>query len=592
MHIRPRNLASRALALLMALVLCLSLLPVMAGAQEQTTYTQVTSAEQFTTGTYYMVTDTGYAPGVLDGSWVTAVAQETAQSNALWTLTVDGDTVTLQDQNGTYIAPKGGNNNGIQQGEYTWSWSFENGMFVFAGQGDDTVYLASNRSSENKFRAYKTTTVEGNPNGYPYQFTLYKAEEIDEPVTVAAPQAQPQGGEVAGGTEITLTCATAGASIYYTLDGSQPTTGSALYAEDNKPVITQDCTLKAMAVLEGVQSEIQSIDYTVEQPQTPSYVYQQITTLEELTAGGNFVIVANTPSGYLALGTQDQYDTIHNLVEGVSVNVEGNTVTGDNLPVWTVEATQDGISLSVNGEYLNNAMNNGNLDFRATSFSWIPTVNEDGTFWLKSGSNYYTKRYLAWKNDAWNPGFWGYGTFNDSPEFSEQYCGDLLLFRQQEQITPEPEPDPGESTATLTEEISEGDIVTIYYPAGGKVMSSEGYTYNSKKDELVALEASVDGDTMTLPEGAAQFKVYEQDGHYVLKSDEGFLYLDGTHVRLVEEQGEYTLFDLEQTENGWFVKSTNAQYYGKAQYLEYYGGYFTCYGMGSNTDLYTFQFYL
>ena len=68
-------------------------------------------------------------------------------------------------------------------------------------------------------------------------------------------------------------------------------------------------------------------------------------------------------------------------------------------------------------------------------------------------------------------------------------------------------------------------------------MSSEGYTYNSKKDELVALEASVDGDTMTLPEGAAQFKVYEQDGHYVLKSDEGFLYLDGTHVRLVEEQG-------------------------------------------------------
>ena len=309
-------------------------------------------------------------------------------------------------------------------------------MFVFAGQGDDTVYLASNRSSENKFRAYKTTTVEGNPSGYPYQFTLYKAEEIDEPVTVAAPRPSPRGARWLNGTEITLTCATAGASIYYTLDGSQPTTGSALYAEDNKPVITQDCTLKAMAVLEGVQSEIQSIDYTVEQPQTPSYVYQQITTLEELTAGGNFVIVANTPSGYLALGTQDQYDTIHSLVEGVSVNVEGNTVTGDNLPVWTVEATQDGISLSVNGEYLNNAMNNGNLDFRATSFSWIPTVNEDGTFWLKSGSNYYTKRYLAWKNDAWNPGFWGYGTFNDSPEFSEQYCGDLLLFRQQEQITP------------------------------------------------------------------------------------------------------------------------------------------------------------
>ena len=40
-----------------------------------------------------------------------------------------------------------------------------------------------------------------------------------------------------------------------------------------------------MAVLEDTQSEVQSIDYTVEQPQAPTYVYQQITDLEELTAG-------------------------------------------------------------------------------------------------------------------------------------------------------------------------------------------------------------------------------------------------------------------------------------------------------------------
>ena len=46
--------------MLLALVLCLGLLPAAAVAAE--TFTQVTSQEQFTTGQYYMLTDTGYAP--------------------------------------------------------------------------------------------------------------------------------------------------------------------------------------------------------------------------------------------------------------------------------------------------------------------------------------------------------------------------------------------------------------------------------------------------------------------------------------------------------------------------------------------------
>lgn len=61
MHHRLQQIGSRALALLMALVLCLGTLPILSRAQD-TTYTQVTSADQFTSGTYYMVTDTGYAP--------------------------------------------------------------------------------------------------------------------------------------------------------------------------------------------------------------------------------------------------------------------------------------------------------------------------------------------------------------------------------------------------------------------------------------------------------------------------------------------------------------------------------------------------
>ena len=446
MHLRLQQIGSRALALLMALVLCLGMLPVMSQAQE-TIYTQVTSADQFTSGTYYMVTDTGYAPGVLDGSWITAVDQASAQTDALWTLTVDGQTVTLQDANGAYIAPKGGNNNGIQAGEYAWSWSFQDGTFVFAGQDGDTVYLASNKASENKFRGYKTTTAEGNPAGYPYQFTLYKAEEASTPVTVAAPQADPQGGTVAAGTEITLTCATEGASIYYTLDGTTPTTGSTLYGEGSKPVINESCTLKAVAVLEDTQSEIQSIDYTVEETQDPTYVYQQITDLEDLTAGGNFVFVVETESGYQALGTTR--DDTHGTFAGVDVTVEGDVLTGDELPVWTVAATEDGISLSFDGKYLDNAQNNMKLNFRDKAFSWLPTANEDGTFQLQSSSTYYYTRHLAW--DVQNEDFAGCSLVNHP----ENYQNNLLVFRQQEQLNPDPE----DKTP-----IEAGDQVVIYAP--------------------------------------------------------------------------------------------------------------------------------
>ena len=42
--------------------------------------------------------------------------------------------------------------------------------------GRGHVVLASNISSQNKFRAYKTTTVNGYPDSYPSEFTLYKEE--------------------------------------------------------------------------------------------------------------------------------------------------------------------------------------------------------------------------------------------------------------------------------------------------------------------------------------------------------------------------------------------------------------------------------
>lgn len=177
---------SRLLAGLLVLVMVISLLPTAAFAAEPAAAKQITSIEEFSSGQYVMLTNTGYAPGVLDGTWVTAVALtadgdtiSAPAENAVWNITVDGDSVKLTDSNGVTIAPNGGNANGIGSGDYDWAWSFENGVFKFAGTGSDTVTLASNKGSDNKFRAYKNTTVSGNPGGYPSEFTLFKLGESE-----------------------------------------------------------------------------------------------------------------------------------------------------------------------------------------------------------------------------------------------------------------------------------------------------------------------------------------------------------------------------------------------------------------------------
>lgn len=261
---------TRCLALLLAIVMVLSAMPIaMAEETAQTqTYTKVTSAAELTAGKYVLVTDTGYALGEYDNGknpWITAITPSVKEDKienptaGVWTLTVDTDGVVMTDAKGTSIAPKGGNNNGIASGSYKWAASFADGKFTFAGTGDDTVTLASNKGNGNKFRAYKNSTVNG---GYPHEFTLYKLDAAKE--KVAPPTATPAAGAVEKGTKVTFSCTTADATILY------KTTGE--YIEYTEPVeVTEAVTFTVKATKEGMDdSDTATFTYTVkaEEPTT------------------------------------------------------------------------------------------------------------------------------------------------------------------------------------------------------------------------------------------------------------------------------------------------------------------------------------
>ena len=186
-----RRTGRRILSVLLALVMMLSLLPASVFASDTVTARKISSADQLTSGQYVLVNEAGYAPTVLDGGWVTPTAVTASGDTVevapslLWTITVTDGGVTLTDSKGQTIAPKGGDTNGIKSGSYTWTAACSGGTFTFAGQDTDTVTFSGNStptSGENRFRAYKNSTVTGKySSSYPCHFTLYKYDAAPAP---------------------------------------------------------------------------------------------------------------------------------------------------------------------------------------------------------------------------------------------------------------------------------------------------------------------------------------------------------------------------------------------------------------------------
>lgn len=123
------------------------------------------------------------------------------------------------------------------------------------------------------------------------------------PAQAAAPTFSPVAGTYASAQSVTISDATTGASIYYTTDGTTPTTSSTLYSAAISVGSTE--TIEAIAVATGYSnSAVASATYTIStlpvaatptfSPAAGTYTSAQTVTISDTTAGAKIYYTTNS----------------------------------------------------------------------------------------------------------------------------------------------------------------------------------------------------------------------------------------------------------------------------------------------------------
>jgi alpha-tubulin suppressor-like RCC1 family protein len=143
-------------------------------------------------------------------------------------------------------------------------FSVNGGTPVLVNQQTAPAGLSSNSATWQVLGTYTATgntlvvTLSNNANGY----VIADAVMIQPPAAVVAtPVFSPAAGSYTAAQSVTISCATSGAAIYYTTNGSAPTTASTLYSAPIPVAVSM--TLKAIAIDSCVFSSVASATYAI-----------------------------------------------------------------------------------------------------------------------------------------------------------------------------------------------------------------------------------------------------------------------------------------------------------------------------------------
>ena len=143
---------------------------------------------------------------------------------------------------------------------------------------EDLTQLGTGTAYNIKFQTFPLTTITNNQYSYSHNTSRSAYQPTSDPnwnvlaSDVSAPTFSVDAGTYNTTQTVTLTSATSGATIYYTTDGTEPTTKSTKYTE--AITVSATTTIKAIAVdADGNESAVVTATYTIDlaAPSMPSF---------------------------------------------------------------------------------------------------------------------------------------------------------------------------------------------------------------------------------------------------------------------------------------------------------------------------------
>ena len=144
-----------------------------------------------------------------------------------------------------------------------WTFSFEDGVVLIQNAKNSNRFLGETSQGSNAYKAYAINNLDS----YGHDITVYKLVAGGTPPTptCATPTFNPAAGTYTQAQNVTISCATEGATIYYTTNGEEPTTSSSVYSGTIS--VSTTTTIKAMAAKADYNnSSVASATYTIVQP--------------------------------------------------------------------------------------------------------------------------------------------------------------------------------------------------------------------------------------------------------------------------------------------------------------------------------------